>query len=53
MLLSLNPALAFAIGWLVLSEAVTLWDYVGVAWFVAAGIGVTWDGAQSEILPSR
>ena len=52
-LFSLNPALALAIGWLVLSEAVTVWDYVGVACVVAAGIGVTWDVAHSEILPSR
>lgn len=52
-LFSLNRALALAIGWLVLSEAVTVWDYVGVACVVAAGIGVTWDVAHSEILPSR
>jgi inner membrane transporter RhtA len=52
-LLSLNPALAFAIGWLLLSEVVTVWDYVGVACVVAAGIGVTWDAAQSDILPAR
>lgn len=44
-LLALDPAVAFAVGWLLLSQAVTVWDLVGLACVITAGVGVTHDAA--------
>ena len=46
---SLDPAVAFLIGWLLLHERVTAWDLVGLACVVLAGIGVTYDAAKEDI----
>lgn len=48
-LLALDPAVAFLIGWLLLHEHVTAWDVVGLACVVLAGIGVTYDVAKEDI----
>lgn len=48
-LLALNPAVAFLIGWLLLRARVTAWDLVGLACVVLAGIGVTYDAAQEDL----
>ena len=42
-LLALDPAVAFVIGWLLLHQAVTGWDLVGLTCVVVAGVGVTYD----------
>ena len=47
-LLALDPAVAFAFGWMLLHQAITLWDAVGLVCVVAAGVGVTYDAAQAE-----
>jgi inner membrane transporter RhtA len=44
-LLSLDPAVAFAVGWLVLGQHAQLWDLLGLVCVVAAGIEVTRDSA--------
>ena len=48
-LLVLDPAVAFLIGWLLLRERVTAWDLVGRACLVLAGIGVTYDAAKEDL----
>jgi inner membrane transporter RhtA len=48
-LFSMNPAIAFAVGWLLLNQAIRSWDYVGVACVVVAGVGVTYDAAKSDL----
>lgn len=48
-LLALDPAVAFLIGWLLLSERVTSWDLVGLAFVVIAGVGVTYDAAKEDL----
>ncbi len=48
-LLALDPAVAFLIGWLLLRERVTGWDLVGLACVVLAGIGVTYDAAKEDL----
>ena len=48
-LLALDPAVAFLIGWLLLRERVTAWDLVGRACLVLAGIGVTYDAAKEDL----
>ncbi len=48
-LLALDPAVAFLIGWLLLSERVTSWDLVGLACVVIAGVGVTYDAAKEDL----
>ena len=45
-LLALDPAVAFAVGWLLLGQAITAWDLVGLACVVGAGVGVTYDTAS-------
>jgi inner membrane transporter RhtA len=40
-LLALNPAVAFLVGWIFLHQAVSLWDLVGVLLVVGAGMAVT------------
>jgi inner membrane transporter RhtA len=52
-LLALNPAMAFAIGWLLLHQAVTLWDLVGLVCVVSAGVGVTYDAASGDLAVAR
>lgn len=47
-LLALDPAVAFGIGWLLLAQAVTTWDLVGLVCVVAAGVGVTYDVARED-----
>lgn len=48
-LFSMNPAIAFGIGWLLLNQVIRSWDYVGVACVVVAGVGVTYDAAKSDL----
>jgi len=48
-LLALDPAVAFLIGWMLLHERVTAWDLVGLVCVVIAGIGVTYDAAREDI----
>ena len=48
-LLALDPAVAFFIGWILLHEHVTAWDLMGLACVVLAGIGVTYDVAKEDI----
>jgi len=47
-LLAGDPAVAFLVGWLLLHQAVRLWDIVGLACVVLAGVGVTYDSSVSE-----
>lgn len=46
-LFALDPAVAFVIGLLVLSQRVYPWDIVGIVCVVIAGAGVTYDAASS------
>jgi len=48
-LLALDPAVAFAIGGLLLSQSVTQWDVVGLICVVVAGVGVTLDASRGEM----
>jgi inner membrane transporter RhtA len=48
-LLALDPAVAFLIGWLLLDEVVNAWDLVGLACVVIAGVGVTYDAARVDL----
>lgn len=47
-LLAFDPAIAFVIGWLLLSQAVRGWDLVGLACIVVAGAAVTYGSSVSE-----
>ncbi len=47
-LFALDPAVAFAIGLIVLSQSIHPWDLVGMACVVIAGVGVTYDAANSK-----
>jgi inner membrane transporter RhtA len=49
-LLSLNPAVAFAVGWLALGQHVHLTALVGGLLVVAAGVGVTSDARRAATL---
>lgn len=49
-LLALDPAAAFFIGWLLLSQPVTGLDALGLGAVVVAGAGVTWDAATGEVV---
>ncbi|HEY1761698.1 MAG TPA: EamA family transporter [Acidimicrobiales bacterium] len=40
-LLALNPAVAFFVGWLLLDQRVRPWDYVGLLCVIVAGVVVT------------
>lgn len=44
-LFSSDPAFAFLVGWIILSQRVNLADLLGVAFVVVAGIGVTYDSS--------
>jgi inner membrane transporter RhtA len=48
-LLALDPAVAFLVGWILLHERVSAWDLVGLACVVLAGIGVTYDAAKEDL----
>jgi inner membrane transporter RhtA len=45
---ALDPAVAFGIGLLILSQSIHPWDIVGMVCVVVAGAGVTVDAASSE-----
>jgi len=47
-LLAGDPAVAFVLGWLLLHQAVRLWDILGLVCVVLAGVGVTLDSTVSE-----
>lgn len=47
-LMACDPAVAFFVGWLLLGQAVTTWDFVGLSCVVVAGAGVTLDTTVSE-----
>ncbi len=47
-LFALDPAVAFAIGLVVLRQTIHPWDLVGMAGVVIAGVGVTYDAANSK-----
>ena len=47
-LFALDPAVAFVIGLIVLSQSVHPWDLVGIVCVVIAGAGVTYDAASSK-----
>jgi inner membrane transporter RhtA len=47
-LLAFDPAIAFLIGWLLLSQAVRGWDLLGVACIVVAGAAVTYGSSVGE-----
>ncbi|HEY5439481.1 MAG TPA: EamA family transporter [Acidimicrobiales bacterium] len=47
-LFALDPAVAFAIGLVVLRQSIHPWDLVGMACVVIAGVGVTYDAANSK-----
>jgi len=46
---ALEPAVAFLLGWILLHERVAVWDLVGLACVVFAGIGVTYDAAHEDL----
>ncbi|MHB1088248.1 MAG: EamA family transporter [Acidimicrobiales bacterium] len=46
-LVSFEPAIAFGVGWILLSEPITGWSLVGLASVMIAGIGVTLDQARN------
>ena len=47
-LMAMDPAVAFVVGWLLLHQAISGWDFVGLACVVVAGAGVTYDSSVSE-----
>jgi len=51
-LMAFNPAIAFVIGWMLLSERITPWVLVGLLSVVLGGVGVTLDQARRvELAP--
>lgn len=48
-LLALDPAVAFLVGWLLLRQSVSAWDLVGLVAVVVAGMGVTYDAASEDV----
>ena len=46
-LVSIEPAIAFLVGWILLSERITVWVLVGLAAVMIAGVGVTLDQSRS------
>jgi inner membrane transporter RhtA len=48
-LVAFDPAFAFFVGWLLLAERVTVWDFVGVACVVVASIGVTRESSREFV----
>lgn len=49
-IMSCNPAIAFVIGWLLLSERITVWVLAGLVSVVVAGVGVTLDQAGNVVV---
>ncbi len=47
-LFAFDPAVAFVIGFVVLSQSIHPWDLVGMVCVVSAGAGVTYDAANSK-----
>lgn len=47
-LLALDPAIAFFVGWLLLHQRVRVWDFVGLACVVVAGAVVTYHSQVDE-----
>jgi len=47
-LFALDPAVAFAIGLIVLSQSIHPWDLIGMVCVVIAGAGVTYDAANPK-----
>ena len=45
-LVAFDPVVAFFVGWLLLAQRVSGWDYVGVACVVFASVGVTRDSSR-------
>jgi inner membrane transporter RhtA len=52
-LLALDPAVAFGVGWLLMGQPVTAWDVLGLCCVVTAGVGVTIDVAVSDLQAPR
>jgi inner membrane transporter RhtA len=48
-LIALDPAVAFGVGWLLLGQVITTWDLVGLVCVVSAGVAVTYDAARGEL----
>lgn len=48
-LLALDPAVAFAVGWALMGQHLTTFDTVGLICVVVAGIGVTTDVVDSDV----
>jgi inner membrane transporter RhtA len=44
-LLAFDPAVAFLIGWMLLNQRVSVWDFVGLGCVVVAGVAVTYDSS--------
>lgn len=47
-LLAFDPAVAFLIGWLLLSQSVSGWDFVGLGCVIVAGVAVTYNSSVGE-----
>jgi inner membrane transporter RhtA len=43
-----DPAVAFLVGWVLLSQKISVWDIVGLACVVVAGAGVMYNSTVSE-----
>lgn len=52
-MMSLDPALAFIIGVILLSERITALDILGLVLIVSAGVGVTFREARKELLAAE
>ncbi len=48
-LLALDPAVAFAVGFVLLGQHVSPWDVVGLACVIGAGVGVTTDINEGDL----
>ncbi|HTT59927.1 MAG TPA: EamA family transporter [Acidimicrobiales bacterium] len=48
-LLAFDPAVAFLIGWMLLNQTVSVWDVVGLACVVVAGVAVTYNSRVAEL----
>ncbi|MFZ1063097.1 MAG: EamA family transporter [Acidimicrobiales bacterium] len=45
-LVAFDPVIAFVVGWILLGQRVSVWEYVGVACVVFASVGVTRDSSR-------
>lgn len=48
-LLALDPAVAFAVGWLLMGQRITPWDGIGLVCVVIAGFGVTYGVTTADL----